>query len=45
MNRISKVNKKFYNDLKLDSERNKKKMILNDLIQLHTFKEAYNEKN
>jgi len=45
MDRISKVNKNFYQDLKLESERKKDKMILNDLIQLHTFKEAYNDKN
>ncbi len=48
MNRISTVNKEniaFYKDLKLEAERNKRTMILNDLIQLHTFKEAYNEKH
>ncbi len=45
MNRISKINKGFYKDLKLESEREKDTMILNDLIQLHTFKIAYDEKN
>ena len=43
LNRMSKVNKAFYDELKLESERKKDKMILNDLIQLHTFKEAYHE--
>ena len=45
MNRISNVNKEFYKDLNLESERKKDTTLLNDLIQLHTFKEAYNEKN
>jgi len=60
MDRVSKVNVKFYKDLNLAEEIKKTRMIkdpqtgedieqkislLNDLIQLHTFKEAYNDKN
>lgn len=40
MDRISNVNAKFYEKLGLEAERKKETMLLNDLIQLHTFKEA-----
>jgi chaperonin cofactor prefoldin len=43
MDRISSVNRDFYKNLKLDEERKKQTSILNDLIQLHTFKITYDE--
>jgi hypothetical protein len=48
MDRMSTINESLYKDLKLNkevanSEVESRKSILNDLIQLHTFKEAYNE--
>ena len=45
MDRISTVNKDLYEQLELESEREKDTMIINDLIQLHTFKEEYNDKD
>jgi hypothetical protein len=41
LNRIKSVNKDFYSELKLVNVENSRKIIYNDLIQLHTFKNLY----
>ena len=45
MDRIYTINKKFYEDLNLEKERAKEVTLLNDLLQLHTFNQAYKTNN